>query len=77
MPIVISALKPIVRSPPTVCNGNYLVMLAAESVDDEERELGATIFFGGVPVRTSDRPCRVLERLSCAQGERPRDTVKT
>lgn len=38
VPVVISALKPIVRSPPSVCNGNYLDTLAEHSVNDEERE---------------------------------------
>src|SRR5262249_58513452 len=38
VPVVISALKPILRSPSSVCNRNYLDTLVEHPVDDEEGE---------------------------------------
>src|SRR5262245_3190275 len=36
MAIVISALKPILRSPSSVCNGDYLNMLGEHAIDDRK-----------------------------------------
>jgi hypothetical protein len=38
MPVIISALNPVVRSSSSVCNGDYLDTLTEDPIDDEERE---------------------------------------
>jgi hypothetical protein len=36
MAVVISALKPVARSPSSVCNGDHLDPLTEHAIDDEE-----------------------------------------
>ncbi len=52
--IVLSALKPILRSPSGVCSGNYLDALAEQAIDDRRKKLIEMVMEGVPPSEVKD-----------------------